>query len=577
MRLEFLISGPGRGASHHVLRLAFIAATLVMGCKSQGAKPASACTDPTMIDDMEDGDGIICPSGGRHGDWYTVDDGTSTHISPRGAFTQTLIPGGRGTSLSAARMTGYGFTGTGVAMGLHLNGEGPAAQPYDASAYQGVKLWMKSNVEVSINFTLPETLAVGEPGGTCVDGPTEGDCDNHLKYLVLAPNPDDWVEYDIPFSTLGQLPLHGDADGNRIYGTAKWDPARLVGIEFKVVANQTFDVWVDDVQFYACATADCIPTCTDPNEPVACAPTQEHPTGCRSVGTDCSSDFPGRFPGLWGSGPADVWAVGIHSTAASGTVGATEHWDGAVWSAVPNGGAGPLGAVWGSGANDVWAVGDHGAIQHWNGATWSATAGGTARQLRGVWGGGPNDVWIVGFGGTIEHWDGVTWLLVPSGTTRTLSGVWGSGASDVWAVGTSIIEHWDGATWSVAPTEATATLNGVWGSGPNDVWAVGDGILHWNGATWSVVPIIGLPPATANTSHVLAGVTGSALNDAWSVGSGLTVHWDGTAWSVVPSTQGAIISVWSVGPTDVWAAGTTFLGFSPALECAGGPCGPIGR
>jgi hypothetical protein len=571
-------------ARHGVLLWALAAATLATGCKSQAGKPAGAtgCTDPLMIDDMEDGDRLICGSGGRHGDWYTEDDGTSTNISPKGDFTQTLIPGGRGTSLRAARLTGFGFTNSGAAMGLHLNGEGPAAQPYDASATQGIKFWMKSNVTVNVNFTFPETLPVGEAGGTCVDSPSEANCDNHFRFLIASPKPDEWVEYNVPYSTLRQVPLGVDANGNRIEGSVTWNPSHLVGVQFNVPPSQTFDVWVDDIRFYSCANADCVPTCTDPNTPVACPPTQGYPTGCRSPGTDCAIDFPGRFLGVWGSGPGDVWAVGNQHTPVTKSVGATDHWDGTAWSAFPSGTANTLNAVWGSGASDAWAVGDHGAIEHWDGAAWSAEQSGTANSLKSVWGSGPGDVWVVGFAGTIEHWDGTAWSATPSGTAFTLNGVWGSGPGDVWAVGNSatgafvsaIIEHWDGSVWSVVPGATPAVLTGVWGSGGSDVWAIGYGIIHWNGSVWSAVPIIGLPPH----SQTLHGVRGSAPDDVWAVGgAGTSVHWNGAAWSVVPTdTKRDLINVWSSGRTDVWAVGYGFLGTIEHWNGAAWAAAPVG-
>ncbi len=96
-------------------------------CRPAGADCAAAakwCADPQMIDDMEDGNSVICNSGGRAGTWYTVADGTEGTVSPAvgAAFTMTPIPGGRGDSQMAAHMTASGFTGWGAQMGLSLNG-----------------------------------------------------------------------------------------------------------------------------------------------------------------------------------------------------------------------------------------------------------------------------------------------------------------------------------------------------------------------------------------------------------------------------------------------------------------------
>lgn len=65
-------------------------------------------------------------------------------------------------------------------------------------------------------------------------------------------------------------------------------------------------------------------------------------------------------------------------------------------------------SVWGSGPADVLAVGEY-SIIHWNGSTWTAVPGVTS-DLRAVWGSGPNDVWAAG-NEDILHFNGVEWSL----------------------------------------------------------------------------------------------------------------------------------------------------------------------
>ena len=570
-----------RRAGYRGLLFALVGAAMAAGCGSHAAaKPAvdgTGCADPSMIDDLEDGDRFICASGARNGEWYTIEDGTSSNFSPKGDFTSTLIPEARGTSLRAARMTGFGFTGAGVAMGVHLNNDG--VTPYDASAYQGVKFWMKSNVPLMVQFTRPETLTAGE-GGTCVNGATFANCNNPFRFFVTMPATDDWVEYSLPFSTLQQVPgMTADAAGNSIPGSLTWDPSRLVGIQFFVNPGVTFDVWVDDLRFYTCTTPECLPTCTDPNLPVACPPSEEFPMGCREAGTDCAVDFPGRFFSVWGSGPTDVRAVGFRHAAGSPIAGAIEHWDGVKWSAVANDAADSLAAIWGAGPNDVWAVGARGGTQHWDGTKWSTVPTDTPHPLTDVWGSGTSDVWAVGSAGTLEHWDGAKWSNVPIGTTASMTAVWGTATDDVWAVGSTIIgatfEHWDGAAWSVVPSEAGGPYSGLRGSGRDDVWAVGYGIGHWNGAAWSYVPVKGL---TDPTNQRLFGVRALAPNDVWAVGAGGTaVHWNGAAWSVVPTNTVRVLNdVWIGGPNDVWAVGYGFSGLIDHWDGATWSLVPIG-
>jgi hypothetical protein len=546
------------------LRLAILWATLATGCNAifgikEGMPPPSGC-NALMIDDLEDGDGQICDSlnsAGRHGSWFTIGGGTGTQLKPASGstFTPTLIPGGRGASSYAARVTGSGFIAGGAVMGLNLNVQGLATQPYNANQTGGITFWMKSNVPVAVAFPIPATIPIGQGGGACSDGADENNCRNHFQWLITAPTPGEWVQYQVPYAALAQ-PIKGDAHGNTVFGSATWDPANLVGIQFLPTAA-SFDVWVDDIQFYGCSTSDCVPTCTDPQLPVQCPAAGGAPAGCFPAATECATGpvLASFFGGVWGSGPSDVWAVGGSLASHTGTI---LRWNGSAWSTAPSGATPVLAGVWGSGPSDVWAVGDRGAVVHWDGGAWSAVVPtGTIQSLGGVWGSGPNDVWTVGHGGTILHWGGTAWSAVPSGTTYWLNSVWGSGPGDVWAVGVSdtlsvgVIVHWDGSTWSVIPSGVPEVLIGVWGSGPADVWAVGAGIAHWDGIAWSAIP------ADTPGQALLLSVWGTGPSDVWAVGLvGTIIHWDGSAWSARPSgTPRDLYRVWGSGANDVWAVG----------------------
>ena len=109
------------------------------------------------------------------------------------------------------------------------------------------------------------------------------------------------------------------------------------------------------------------------------------------------------------------------SSAPDGRVnqGEIRRWNGTAWSAVGTGttallATASLRGIWGSGPNDVWIVGLGGDILHWNGSALSAVASGTTEPFNAIWGSGPNDIWAVGFNGTIVHWAGTSWSVVPS-------------------------------------------------------------------------------------------------------------------------------------------------------------------
>jgi len=150
-----------------------------------------------------------------------------------------------------------------------------------------------------------------------------------------------------------------------------------------------------------------------------------------------------------------------------------------------------LAGVWGSGPADVFAVGAGGTILHYDGANWSGMVSGTTNDLLGVWGTAWNDVFVVGMGGTILHYDGANWSAMASGTANHLLCVWGSGPLDVFAVGVGgTIQHYTGALpWANMASGTPNSLAGVWGSGPLDVFAVGVGgtILRYGGASWNTM------------------------------------------------------------------------------------------
>ena len=552
------------------------AATLTVlanGCNAvfgirEGHPWPGGCTDSLTIDDMEDGDGAICDSSysaSRRGEWFTLGDGTSSDLQPAPGkpFTPTLIPGGRGASRYAARMTGSGFKGSGATMGFNLNVQDLGALPYNASTTGGLRFWMKSNVPVTVSLPLEGTSRGTSGSGSCMDGPNTFNCDNHFQFVISSPNPDEWVQYDVPYAALTQVVTFGD-NGNTSFSSVPWNPSALLGVQFSVApvfgsGALTFDVWVDDVAFSGCQGTSCVPTCTDPALPVACPALTAARAGCWPSGTECSAVavLENDFTGVWGSGPNDVWAVGTSELTDSATIA---HWNGAAWSLVPAGLAGPgLGSVSGSGPRDVWSVGGHGTALHWNGSTWAAVATGTVHALGSEWVIGPDDAWAVGHDGTLLHWDGSTWSNVESPSRLFLLSVAGTGPRDAWAVGVSLVDfsgvilRWNGETWSDASMGMVINgMLGVWSSGPADGWAVGTGILHGDGTTWTSVTY-----PTAATNALLYGVWGSGPSDVWAVGQGGTIlHWDGAAWSSVASgTTRDLGAVWGSGPSDVWAVG----------------------
>lgn len=265
----------------------FFAAMLITGCNSlfgirEGA-PRRICDDELLIDDMEDGDGFICASAGRHGSWFDLGDTSGgARLTPRQdlPFTPTPLEGQQGASRYAAHFSGTGFDDWGALMGFNLNDQGFAGQPYDVRNLGGIKFRMKSNRPISVQLRTPQTIALSE-GGQCLDDNNPENCNNHFSFPITAPSKD-WAEYEVPFTALRQH-WYG--------GSAPWDPRMLIGISFNVGPSAPFDVWIDDIRFYYCSTSACRPTCKDPAFPVSCpaSPRSPIPAGCWPPGTDCAA------------------------------------------------------------------------------------------------------------------------------------------------------------------------------------------------------------------------------------------------------------------------------------------------
>ena len=63
----------------------------------------------------------------------------------------------------------------------------------------------------------------------------------------------------------------------------------------------------------------------------------------------------------------------------------------------------------GSGPRDVWAVGLGGGMLHYDGASWLPSPVGTSAHLSSVWAASESDAWAVGAEGTLLHYDGSRW------------------------------------------------------------------------------------------------------------------------------------------------------------------------
>ena len=251
-----------------------------------------------LIDNMEDGTQYLLSDDGRVGLWYIYndaslgstqlpavgfpmyrvlrDDGTpepSAAVAPRpcGGTPETPFFAGESTDECAfvARTWGAGQRGWGAGIGLDLNGEGGAKNPFDASAYGGIGFFARGDVRdnaLRVNVqdarTTPESSEAADRRGITrcesfrADGSPTGRCNDHFGQIVTISN-DAWQWYEIPFRCM--------ASGNWGFpGTAeKLLASAVVGIQFQIagadpadtgtvpagVAVRNFDFSIDNIAF----------------------------------------------------------------------------------------------------------------------------------------------------------------------------------------------------------------------------------------------------------------------------------------------------------------------------------------
>lgn len=208
-----------------------------------------------------------------------------------------------------------------------------------------------------------------------------------------------------------------------------------------------------------------------------------------------------NLTGVWGSSPADMWAVG--------RAGSVLHFDGTAVAAMSSGVTEDLVDVWGTAPDDVWIVGDAGTALHFDGAALTKVATGTTANLLAVFTGARGDVWMGGQASTLLHVEGGAVTPVALGQTPgsplAVLDLHGLSSSDVWLSGggdsdagfgfqpPGFTAHFDGSAWSPVELQPASgfPFHRIWELAPNDVWVVTQLIFrdivdywHFDGTSW---------------------------------------------------------------------------------------------
>ena len=274
--------------------------------------------------------------------------------------------------------------------------------------------------------------------------------------------------------------------------------------------------------------------------------------------TKATSPLTHTFWGVWGSGPDDVWAVGV--------AGKILHYSSGTWTEVPSGVTVDIRGVWGTSATDVWAAGSDGWVLHYNGTSWAKTQVGTDDYFNVGGDKTTGETWIVGDGGKILHNKGSGWVDESvSGVTSMLMGIWAQSATDVWVVGwQDTILHYDGMSWTKDPSGTGGNLEAVWATSAQDVWVVGkQSVLRRKNNAWNTEPTMGTQGMFTNWQAV----GGTGASDVWVVGDdGNFLRYDGTVWADIPKVDDKnLYGLCFVSQTEAWAVGMqgTLLHYAP--------------
>ncbi len=222
-------------------------------CEVSGRATVGRLDETPVLDDFDDGDSWF-DENGLAGWWYAYTDETAGTQTPTGDLIKP-VAGGLDESGYALRVHGEGFTHWGSGFGAYLAfpQDGKPCL-FDASEYSGISFWARGFVTADETAPAAEAgtfrvqliekdVTPVEEGGTC---DVEGACwDSHRVRLVPS---ECWHKYSIPFDEFtpdGWGLSGGDLDADQLY---------LLG--FEVSNGQTYDLWIDQIEFFVGAPAD---------------------------------------------------------------------------------------------------------------------------------------------------------------------------------------------------------------------------------------------------------------------------------------------------------------------------------
>jgi len=192
--------------------------------------------EPTLVDDVEDGDDAIIPQAGRQGSWFafasnqTGDDKVEVDLVVRDDR-----PGSTFSAHFAETVEEYG--GLGVSL---------AEVSYDASRYSGVTFWARrSEGSLGTFYVAFPNIDTHDKIGTCRTADPPKKCNDHWACRVQIGT--EWQRFAVLFDELAQ------AGWDDFYHVDAFQRAGLKDITLNVRGGTgvqvSFELWLDDIAF----------------------------------------------------------------------------------------------------------------------------------------------------------------------------------------------------------------------------------------------------------------------------------------------------------------------------------------
>jgi hypothetical protein len=217
-----------------------VAAGGTSGIGGSGGGCQSTCSNPLVIDDIEDGDLVGCPRSGWTSGWWMATDGEGlSEPADKTGLVVATTPARTG-SCYALHMKGSGFTSWGAVLGFTMNNpDETVARAVDLSGYTGIAFWLRGSGTMTLQIATV-SRQVEDSGGTCVgEWPT---CQDFFQTTAI-PLPSSWSQYQFHFDTLAPY------KSSSTKMTAA-DLKQALTLQFSLPKNTTFDLWLDDVAFF---------------------------------------------------------------------------------------------------------------------------------------------------------------------------------------------------------------------------------------------------------------------------------------------------------------------------------------